>query len=202
MTLYIFGAVLGISTAFGFLLVLLHRLNRRIVNIFIGIYSWIFRGLPELVILLFCYLALPRLGLKISPFGAAVLGFSVVGVAYEFEIFKGGFEAVHHSQYEACRALGIPFWHMIRRIIVPQILRVILPPYITYATGALKRTSIASAVAVAEIMGMAKRIMTVSYRPFETIFLAMILYGFISSVLMVLEIVGNRYFGRAFLRRY
>ncbi len=198
-TILLFLAVLVITTIAGILLAVLNRVvfNKfKIGRIIINGYSWIFRSLPELIVLLFCYLGLPLLGINIQPIPAAILGFSITGIAYQYEIFNAGFSAIDSGQYLACRALGIPMHRTLTKIIFPQMLRVITPSYITYITGASKRTSAASAIAVNEIMGMAKKIMQTTVRPFETIFIAMILYSIISSVFMILEILAQKKFGK------
>jgi len=198
ITIGVFLAVLVITTVLGLLLAILYKvvfkkfwIGRRVIDL----YSWIFRSIPELIVLLFCYLGLPKMGIGIAPIQAAILGFSITGTAYEFEIFSAGFEAIDSGQYLACRALGIPMTRTLTRIVFPQMLRVITPSYVTYATGASKRTSAASAIAVNEIMGMAKKIMTTTFRPFETIFIAMILYAAICSIFMILEVLANKKYG-------
>jgi len=136
------------------------------------------------------------MGVNINPIPAAILGFSITGVAYQYEIFNAGFSAIDSGQYLACRALGISMPRTLVRIIFPQMLRVITPSYVTYITGASKRTSAASAIAVNEIMGMAKKIMVTTFRPFETIFIAMILYSIISSIFMIFEVLAQKKFGK------
>lgn len=190
--LYIFSLSLIVMTMIGLALALLRQRKWKVLNFFLIVYSWVFRGIPDLIVLLFCFLALPVMGLSLSPVQAAVLGLSIVGTAYQFEVFKGGLNAVKEDQYEACRALGLPYWRMISRIILPQVLRVVFPAYITYATGTLKRTSITSAIAVTEIMAMTRRIMTTSFRPFEVLFVALVIYVTFGSMLMILEIIGRK----------
>lgn len=198
-TILLFLAVLLITTLAGLLLAVLNRVvfNKiKIGRVIINGYSWIFRSLPELIVLLFCYLGFPLMGINITPINAAILGFSITGVAYQYEIFNAGFSAVDSGQYLACRALGISMPHTLVKIVFPQMIRVITPSYITYVTGASKRTSAASAIAVNEIMGMAKKIMETTFRPFETIFIAMILYSIISSIFMIIEVLAQKKFGR------
>ena len=194
-TVFLFLAVLVITTAIGLFLAVLNRIvfsKFKLGRLLINGYSWLFRSLPELIVLLFCYLGLPLMGFNINPIPAAILGFSIPGVAYLYEIFNAGFSGVDSGQYMACRALGMPMGHTLIKIIFPQVIRIIIPSYTTYMTGASKRTSAASAIAVTEIMGMAKKIMQATLRPFESIFIAMVLYALISSVFMIIEILAQK----------
>ncbi|EPX82178.1 amino acid ABC transporter permease [Salipiger mucosus] len=156
------------------------------------LYSWLFRGLPELVVLLFCFLALPELGLRLSPLVSATIGLAAIASAYEYEVLRGAFLAVPPQQYEAARAMGFRMVPMYRRVILPQVLRVAIPPLLTFACTSLKRTSVASAVAVVEIMGMSKRLIDVLQKPFEIMLIAMTYYICLSSILMGLEYLARR----------
>jgi His/Glu/Gln/Arg/opine family amino acid ABC transporter permease subunit len=194
VTLYIFAAVSVIGTAIGLLAALIHTRRQRAFNLVVAAYSWMLRGVPELVVLLLCFMALPFAGLTLSPLSAAILAFTLVGIAYQFELFKAALAAVDRGQYEACRALGIARRDAMRRIILPQVLRLVVAPWITYATGALKRISVASAIAVAEIMTTTNRLVTATGKAFEFVLLAMLIYMTMTSVLMVIEaVMANRF---------
>ncbi|MEI4485777.1 amino acid ABC transporter permease [Frigidibacter sp. MR17.14] len=158
----------------------------------LGFYSWLFRGLPELIVLLFCFLALPDLGLRLSSFQSAMIGLALVASAYEYEILRGALTSIPAQQYEASRALGFPPGKMWRRIIGPQLMRVALPSLLTFACTSLKRTSVASAVAVTEIMGMSRRLIDALQKPFELMAIAMVLYAVLSSIIMIAEVLARR----------
>jgi His/Glu/Gln/Arg/opine family amino acid ABC transporter permease subunit len=195
LTLQIFVVVSAMGTAAGLALALLERgAAGRLLRPLAAVYSWIFRATPELVVLLFCFLGLPSLGLEIEPVAAAILGFTLIGAAYEYEVFRGALRAVPAGQYEAARALGIPWPSMMRRIVLPQVLRIAVTPWVTYATGSVKRISIASAVAVSEIMYVTKQAISFTNAPFEFILLATLLYGTMASAMMLLERVLARRF--------
>lgn len=166
----------------------------------LGVYSWLFRGLPELVVLLFCFLGLPELGLRLSPLSSAVIGLALIASAYEYEVLRGAFLAVPEQQYEAARALGFSKPTMYRRVILPQVFRVAIPPILTFSCTSLKRTSVASAVAVVEIMGMSKRLIDVLQKPFEIMLIGMAFYIVLSSVLMTLEHLARRHMAAASAR--
>lgn len=201
LTLWLFAVTSALSTLIGAALAVLASAIGPAVSWPLAAYSWFMRGLPELVVLLGCYLLLPYAGLDVGPIGAAVIGFTAIGAAYEAEIFRAGLAAVPPGQYEASRALGMPptvYW---RRIVLPQVIRIVAGPWITYATGSIKRISIASAVAVSEIMHVTKQAISVTNRPFTFIVIAVVLYGGMASLLMIAEwSIGRRYdrmFGKA-----
>jgi His/Glu/Gln/Arg/opine family amino acid ABC transporter permease subunit len=154
--------------------------GRVLARVYLGV-TGVLRGIPELVVLLFCYLGLPMLGVDLGPAGSAILGFALVGCAYDYQVFRGALAAVPAGQIEAARALGLSRWHAMA-----------ITPWITYATGAVKRLSIASAIAVAEIMHVTKQAIAVTGQPFQFIVLAMVLYGGLASVMMVAEMVVSR----------
>ncbi|WP_431285207.1 amino acid ABC transporter permease [Humitalea sp. 24SJ18S-53] len=200
-TLGVFLASTGIGTVVGLGFALLEKVGPRPVAFALGAYSWFFRSLPELIVLLFCYLVLPQLGLDWPATAIAILGLACIGTAYDYEIFRGGFAAVGAPQYEAARALGLPRTHMYRRIILPQMLRVVLPSYVTYACGALKRTAIVSAISVTDIMGMARLVMESTQRAFEPMVIALLVYILLSSILMAVEVMVTRRYGMQLGRR-
>jgi polar amino acid transport system permease protein len=195
-TLEVFFTAQIIATAGAMMLALLGRAGSAPVRGALAVFSWLFRGLPELIVLLFAYLALPRLGVPMPPFWAAVAGLAAIGMAYDYEVFRGGLSAVPHGQFEAARALGLRRVPLYWRVVLPQVLRVVITPYITFACGALKRTSVASAVAVPEIMGLSRRFNDAFQRPFELMLIAMVLYALMSSALMILESSMDRWLQR------
>lgn len=187
LTLFLFVVPGLIGLVLGCVLSLIERRRIAVVNVAIGAYSWTFRGLPELIVLLFCYLGLPQIGVTLSPLLAATLGFSLVAVAYQYEIIRAGILAVDRHQFVSADALGLPPWRIWWRIIGPQALRIIAPPYLTYMAGALKRTSIASAVAVIEVTGLTQRLILATQKPLDLIAIAFLIYFALSSVLLAVE---------------
>lgn len=194
VTLQVFVSALLISTSGAILMALWSRRESRLLRGLLTTFSWLFRGLPELIVLLFAYLALPQMGVPLSPFWAATLGLAAIGMAYEYEIFRAALNAIPQGQFEAARALGIGPFAMSRRIILPQVLRIVLAPYITFACSSLKRTAVASAVAVPEIMGLAERFNEAFQKPFELMLIAMVFYGGLSSLLMLAEWLVEKHF--------
>jgi His/Glu/Gln/Arg/opine family amino acid ABC transporter permease subunit len=193
LTVWMFTLVTIVSTFIGAALAILAGRLGPVLAIPLSIYTWIFRGVPELVILLICYLALPYLGLDLGSIGSAILAFVLIGVAFQSEIFRAGLSTIDDRMIEAARGLGMSWWLMTRRVIIPQVLRVSVPSWATFLAGNVKAFALASAVAVTEIMTVTRQTMAISKDPFTLILLAALLYGAIASVLMVLEIVISRY---------
>lgn len=193
---FLLAQILSLAIALLFS-VLSNSLGRSPLQRFFSFYSWLFRGLPELVVLMFCFLALPEFGLRLSPVQSAVIGLALVASAYEYEVLRGAFKAVPPLQYEAARAFGFSKPAMYRRVIMPQVLRTAIPPLLTFSCTSLKRTSVASAVAVVEIMGMSKRLIDVLQKPFELMLIAMFCYVVLSSAIMLVEYAARRRFAAA-----
>jgi His/Glu/Gln/Arg/opine family amino acid ABC transporter permease subunit len=169
-----------------------------------ALYVNIFRMLPALLVLFFSFYAVPQLGLRLTPLAAATLGLTLMGVAYMSEDIRAGLSAVDPGQYRAARALGFTTAHTLRRIIIPQALPLIIPPYITRCIIMVKATSIASFVAVGDLTGEAVRATSITYQPFLFIVMAGVLYLVLSGSLALLQVwlearfrIGRRAAGAA-----
>lgn len=198
LTIWMFAVVTFVSTILGASLAILANAAGRGAGIPLAVYTWVFRGLPELVVLLFCYLALPTLGLDLGSIGSALLAFTLVGTAFQAEIFKAGLSAVDPRMIEAARALGMSWQLRLRRVVLPQVFRIVVPPWATFLAGNIKAFALASAVAVTEIMFVTRQSLAISRDPFTLILFAGVIYGAIASALMLLELVLTRHI----IRRY
>ncbi|MCS7044874.1 MAG: ABC transporter substrate-binding protein/permease [Gemmataceae bacterium] len=115
-------------------------------------YVEFFRGIPVLLLLYFIYYGLPEaVGIKLDPFAAAVLGFGLNYAAYEAEIYRAGIGAIPVGQWEAAASLGMSAPLAFRRIILPQAIRIILPPMTSDLVALFKDTSVVSIIAVVEL---------------------------------------------------
>ena len=115
-------------------------------------YVDLFRAMPMLVLLILIYYALPFVGVRFSSFASAVIALSVVLGAFSAEVFRAGIEAVPPGQIEAARALGLHFARVMRHIVLPQAVRVVVPPLTSNCVGICKETSLASVVALPELL--------------------------------------------------
>ena len=91
-------------------------------------YIDIFRAMPVLVTLILIYYALPFVGIRLSSWASAVLAFSMVMSAYSAEVFRSGIESIPRGQFEAAQALGLPFVLTLRKVVLPQAIRLVIPP--------------------------------------------------------------------------
>lgn len=188
-TIYLSLTTLVLSTLLAIPLALVSLSKIRVARWAIATYSWAARGTPELILLFIAFFGLSQVGLKLEPMSAAILAFVTFSTAYNLEILRGGFAGVATGQYEAARALGLPYGRTIRRIILPQVIRIIIPPYATNATTILKRTSLASVVAVSELTATANRLIGSTNRPFEVLLLSGLIYVILNSLIIMLELV-------------
>ncbi len=115
------------------------------------VYVEVFRAVPVLTQLFVIYFGLGAIGIKLSPIPAAVVGFGLNGGAYLTEVFRAGIEAVDRGQTEAALAIGMTRLTALRSIVLPQAVRLVLPPIANFAIGLLKDTSLASVVAAPEL---------------------------------------------------
>lgn len=164
------------STILAVPLVILRSSSNPLISLPVAIYSWIMRVTPLLVVLYFVFYGLPILGVRIRPFTIAVVGSSILSASYYMEVIRGGLLAVPQGQLEAARALGLSSWRIWQRIVLPQVIPVSLPPYISNTVLILKGTSIAMLITVDELTGVGFGIISVTYRPMEIILVMAIIY--------------------------
>ncbi|NKN39299.1 amino acid ABC transporter permease [Agrobacterium sp. a22-2] len=137
-----FGLVIGLVRLYG---------PKPLRYITVG-YIDIFRAAPVLVVLILIYYALPFVGIRLSSWSSAVIAFSMVMAAYSAEVFRSGIESVPRGQFEAAAALGLPFMVTLRKVVLPQAMRIVIPPTTSNCVSMFKDTSLASAVALPELL--------------------------------------------------
>lgn len=162
----------------------LARLGRAApVNSLAGLYISLMRGTPLFLQFLFIYQALPQIGLVLSSFTSAVLALSLNYGAYMSEIFRAGIQAIGHGQTEAALALGMTPWQAMRRIVLPQAFRIVIPDIGNQFIAMQKDTSLASAIALQELMGSARQAGAPRQRFFEALVVAAAWYWLLTIVL-------------------
>ena len=115
-------------------------------------YIDVFRATPVLVVLILIYYALPFVGIRFSAWTSAILAFSLVMAAYAAEVFRSGVESVPRGQFEAAAALGISFPVTLWKIVLPQAMRIVIPPTTSNCVSMFKDTALASTVALPELL--------------------------------------------------
>ncbi|MCO5731420.1 amino acid ABC transporter permease [Rhizobium sp. SSA_523] len=135
------------------------------ITVLIRIYVDVFRSIPLLVLLIVVYYALPFVGIRLSPFFSAVTALSLVSAAYTAEIFRAGIEAIPHGQFEASAALGLSNRHTMVDVILPQAIRIVIPPLTNNCINVLKDTALASVVAMPDLLKQATQAQALAANP-------------------------------------
>ena len=187
MTVFLALSILALSTLWGFILAVIQVWGPRVFAWAAAIFIWLLTGVPGIIILFFCYFALPQFGIELLPLPAAVLGLTLQHGAYMAEVMRAGFESVHPGQFEAAKSLGLSFPRTVWRIAGPQAARAIVPPYVTQTTGIVKRTTLASVISVPETTLIAYGIMGTTYRALEIFTLVAVLFMLMNGALLVLQ---------------
>ncbi|PYM66506.1 MAG: amino acid ABC transporter permease [Candidatus Rokuibacteriota bacterium] len=168
--------VMALSLVFG-LVVALARLTRmRAVRIAATFYVEVVRGTPAILQLFYIYFVLPAFGINIPPFGAGVVGLTVNYAAYLSEVYRAGIQAVPRGQVEAAMALGMSRRLMMRRVILPQAIRIVVPPLGNYFISLFKDTALASTITVKELMFSGQIIAATNFQYFTIYTIAGIIY--------------------------
>lgn len=152
------------------------------------IYIDVFRSIPLLVLLIVVYYALPFVGLRLSPFMSAALALTVVSGAYTAEIFRAGIEAIPRGQFEASQALGLSFRYMMRDVVLPQAIRIVIPPLTNNSINVIKDTALASVVAMPDLLKQATQAQALEANPTPLIVAAII---YISLLWPLVLLVGR-----------
>ncbi|MTH54480.1 ABC transporter permease subunit [Bacillus mangrovi] len=152
-----------------------------------GIYVWIFRGTPLLVQLFILFYGLPSVGLTLDPFTAAVIGFTLNKGAYSSEIIRAAILSIPKGQWEAAYSINMTRSQAIRRIILPQAVRVSLPPLGNSFISLVKDTSLAATITVTEMFQKGQQIASVYYEPLWLYIEVAVIYLLFSTVLTWLQ---------------
>ncbi|MFC3980367.1 amino acid ABC transporter permease [Streptosporangium jomthongense] len=189
---FVFGLVLG-----G--LVMLARLSRRRpLRVAAIVYVSVFRGTPPLVQLMLVYFGLPRLDVRLPPVPSAILTFSLYAGAHLSENLRGGVLAVDGGQWDAAGSMGMSHGLALRRVVLPQALRVTAPAIGGRFISLMKDTSLASVITVVELTRVAETAGSSSFRYVEAFTVAGAVYWLINTVLFAGQGALERRLGRAY----
>jgi len=154
-TLALAGATLVLGGIGGVLICLVRLYAPLVFRILAIAFIDLFRAIPILVLLILIYFALPFGGIVLSPFASATIALSLVFAAFTAEVFRSGIQAIPSGQIEAAQALGLPFRVIIWKVILPQAWRIALPPHTSNSVAIAKDTSLASIVAMPDLLKQA-----------------------------------------------
>ena len=161
VTLQVFAITLVLSMPLGLVLALLRISRFGVVSGAVNGYIWLMRGTPLMLQMLFIYFALPFvpvIGIKLPDFPAAIVAFVLNYAAYFAEIFRAGIQSIGRGQYEAARVLGMTYPQTMRRIVLPQVIKRILPPVSNETITLVKDTSLIYVLAMNDLLRAARGI--------------------------------------------
>ena len=182
ITLEIFCVTLLLSLPLGLLVALCRISKIGPLRLLMEFYIWLMRGTPLMLQLLFVYFALPMIGIRLPDIAAALLAFTLNYAAYFAEIFRAGIQSIGRGQYEAAKSLGMTYTQTMRRIIVPQMIRHVLPPVSNETINLVKDTSLIYILAMNDLLRVAR---TIVQREFDMtpFFVAAVFYLVMTFVL-------------------
>jgi His/Glu/Gln/Arg/opine family amino acid ABC transporter permease subunit len=186
------AAALATAIFGGFFLALGRESRFKVIRALVFLYNWIFRATPTLLQLLFIWNALPLLWSAFAaswftPFLAAYVALSLNDAAYMCEIIRAGLLSVDPGQELAGRALGMKRRRILRRVIVPQAIRIVIPPTGNEFITLLKLTSLASVISLQELLTSSENLAAVKFQYIEAYSAALVYYLVIVSILMIVQ---------------
>jgi His/Glu/Gln/Arg/opine family amino acid ABC transporter permease subunit len=190
-SIQLFAWSLVLATLIGLVFALMRLSKVKALRWIAALYVWVFRGLPALVILFFAFFWIGR-DFDLTAFQAAILGLGVSSGAYKAEIIRAGILAVDTGQQEASDALAMTRTQSMRRIILPQGIRVMVPNYISNATLLFKSTSLATVIGLNELTGRSRQLANSTLKPIEILTAAGVVYLVLTSVLVGAQVLLER----------
>lgn len=167
----------------------------RLVRILIAIYVDVFRALPPLVLLIFIYFGFPFLGIDMPKLLAVALGFLLNNASYYGEIFRAGLLAVPQGQMEAARSTGLSRLQALTYVVVPQATRNVLPDLIGNSIEVVKLTTLASVVALPELLRVARDAQSLLYNPSPVVLAALIYLALLWPLVRLLSRLEHKNMG-------
>ena len=174
LTLAFWGVIL--SVAIGFICSMIIYFRVKVLRHIVSGYIEFSRNTPLLIQLFFLYYGLPKMGIKLEAYTCAIIGLAFLGGSYMAEAFRSGFEAVSKVQIESGLSIGLTKPKLIRYVILPQAFAVSIPALGANTIFLLKETSIVSAIALADLMFVAKDLIGMYYKTTEALFMLVVAY--------------------------
>lgn len=165
MTVLLASVTIALATPIGLLIAIVRTTHLRPMSWLFTLYVDVLRPWPALVLLLLIHSALPFVGIRFTAYTSAVLALTLLNSAFISEVFRSGIESVHRGQIEAARALGLGPAQTMWFIVLPQALRVALPPLTSNFIALVKDTALAATIAVPELLRQARLIQGVYMNP-------------------------------------
>jgi len=197
-TVWLSVAVMAIGLGLGLGAALMRLSRHRVPRDVARFYIWLMRGTPLLVQLIIIYTGLPQLGLRLTVIQSALLGLGLNEGAYLAEIIRAGILSVPRGQFDAARAVGMPYWTMLRVVILPQAARVIIPPLGNNFNGLLKTTSLASVISLEELLRRSQMLIQLEFKVLEIFLVAACYYLAMTTLWGLVQRRLEAHFGRPY----
>ena len=192
MTIPLTAAAFSLAMVIAVAMALVQFARIRVLTQLARFYIWVARGTPLLVQLFVVFYGLPRVGVTIEPFPAAVIVFSLNEGAYCAEIVRAALESVPPGQLEAGYCVGMTWWQTMRRIVLPQAMRTAFPSLSNSLIAMVKDTSLAANITVTEMFMVTQRIVARTYEPLALYIEVGLIYLLFSTVLTKLQSMGEK----------
>jgi polar amino acid transport system permease protein len=186
LTILVTVGSLVLSTILGLVWALMRVSGLRALSLLSGGLINVIRGIPIIVLLFYLYFVMPDFGIALTALQAAILGLGIAYSAYQAENFRAGIEAIDKGQIEAAQTIGMGWWLTMRRVILPQAVRIVLPPYGNIMIMLLKDSSQASTITVAELALQGKLIASSTFKNTSVFTLVALMYLTMSIPLILL----------------
>ncbi len=188
---FFLGLMLGLVVA------IIRISNQKYLNMVVSGYVWIIRGTPLLVQLFIIFYGLPKIGLTLDAYIAAIIGFTLNVGAYSSETIRATILSVDKGQWEASHALGLSKAQTLRLIIFPQAFKVAIPPLFNSFISHVKDTSLAAAITYTELFRVAQQITARTYEPLLLYSEAALIYLIFCTALTALQAKLEKFFKRS-----
>ncbi len=197
MTLEVSLGALVLGLVVGLILAVAQQTAFKPVQLLVRFYIWLFRGTPALLQIVFAFNVLPSFGIVLPGTLCGILALGLNEGAYMSEIMRSGIEAVGSGQRDAARALGLNEWRIMRLVVLPQALRIIIPPIGNQFIGMLKLSALISVIGVRELLLTADQAASANFRYFEALSAAGVYYLVLTTFFMSVQAWIERMLRRA-----
>lgn len=196
MTIYVSFISMGIGIGLGLFISLARRSEKRILRWPARIYISFMRGTPMLVFLFLIYFGLPAVGLEFTAFQSAIIGFGLNSAAYIAEVNRSALSSVDHGQWEASYSLGLGYRSTLMGIVLPQAIRIAIPPLTNVFLDLVKATSLAAVITVPELFQKTQIAAGRSYDTMTMYVLVALIYWPLCSLIAFIQDRFEGYFNR------
>lgn len=186
-TIYLFFAASILSIIVGFFAGLIKSARVPVIHLLIDFYIVIVRGTPFLLVIFIIYYVLPFFNIRLSSFTAGVLGLIIHEGAYMTEIVRGGIDSIDKGQFEASQALGLNYFQKMRYVVLPQAIKIMLPPFAGQMVLLIKATSILSLIGLTEVTRVGRQLAQRGENPFLVFILVGAFYFIICYPVIIIS---------------